>query len=146
MRAWMRALGRVFQQAAMAEGRDFSPRDSIANQQTRQHPVDHVELAAARAAWGAEHRDAFEIAEQRIATFVLNLSLRFAQRGFSPREFILRMTREEIGNYLGLKLETVSRTFSKLQEEGVIAVEQKRLRIEDAARLRDIAGATCAPE
>ena len=47
---------------------------------------------------------------------------------------------------LGLKLETVSRTFSKLQEEGVIAVEQKRLRIEDAARLRDIAGATCAPE
>ena len=85
-------------------------------------------------------------AEQRIATFVLNLSQRFAQRGFSPREFILRMTREEIGNYLGLKLETVSRTFSKLQEEGVIAVEQKRLRIEDAPRLRDIAGATCAPE
>jgi CRP/FNR family transcriptional regulator len=85
-------------------------------------------------------------AEQRIATFVLNLSQRFAQRGFSPREFILRMTREEIGNYLGLKLETVSRTFSKLQEEGLIAVEQKRLRIEDAARLREIAGATCAPE
>lgn len=85
-------------------------------------------------------------AEQRIATFVLNLSQRFAQRGFSPREFILRMTREEIGNYLGLKLETVSRTFSKLQEEGVIAVEQKRLRIEDMNRLREIAGATCAPE
>jgi CRP/FNR family transcriptional regulator len=85
-------------------------------------------------------------AEQRIATFVLNLSQRFAQRGFSPREFILRMTREEIGNYLGLKLETVSRTLSKLQEEGVIAVEQKRLSIENAARLREIAGATCEPE
>jgi CRP/FNR family transcriptional regulator len=84
-------------------------------------------------------------AEQRIATFLLNLSQRVAQRGFSPREFILRMTREEIGNYLGLKLETVSRAFSKLQDEGVIAVEQKRLRIEDAARLRDIAGAVCAP-
>lgn len=83
-------------------------------------------------------------AEQRIATFVLNLSQRFQQRGFSPREFILRMTREEIGNYLGLKLETVSRAFSKLQDEGVIAVEQKRLRIEDVARLRDIAGASCA--
>jgi CRP/FNR family transcriptional regulator len=82
-------------------------------------------------------------AEQRIATFLLNLSQRFAQRGFSSREFILRMTREEIGNYLGLKLETVSRTFSKLQEDGVIAVEQKRLRIEDPARLREIAGATC---
>jgi CRP/FNR family transcriptional regulator len=85
-------------------------------------------------------------AEQRIATFVLNLSQRFAQRGFSPREFILRMTREEIGNYLGLKLETVSRTFSKLQDDGVITVEQKRLRIDEPTRLRDIAGATCAPE
>jgi CRP/FNR family transcriptional regulator len=85
-------------------------------------------------------------AEQRIATFVLNLSQRFAQRGFSPREFILRMTREEIGNYLGLKLETVSRAFSKLQEEGVIGVEQKRLRIADTNRLREIAGATCSLE
>lgn len=85
-------------------------------------------------------------AEQRIATFVLNLSQRFSQRGFSAREFILRMTREEIGNYLGLKLETVSRTFSKLQEDGVIVVEQKRLRIEDNGRLRELAGATCALE
>lgn len=85
-------------------------------------------------------------AEQRIATFVLNLSQRFAQRGFSPREFILRMTREEIGNYLGLKLETVSRTFSKLQDDGVIAVEQKRLRIEDMQRLREVAGAACPIE
>jgi CRP/FNR family transcriptional regulator len=85
-------------------------------------------------------------AEQRLATFVMNLSQRFAQRGFSPREFILRMTREEIGNYLGLKLETVSRTLSKLQEDGVIAVEQKRLRIEDMARLRDAAGASCTLE
>ena len=85
-------------------------------------------------------------AEQRIATFVLNLSQRFAQRGFSPREFILRMTREEIGNYLGLKLETVSRSFSKLQDDGLITVEQKRLRIDEPTRLRDTAGATCATE
>jgi CRP/FNR family transcriptional regulator len=85
-------------------------------------------------------------AEQRIATFVLNLSQRFAQRGFSPREFILRMTREEIGNYLGLKLETVSRTFSKLQDDGVIGVDQKRLRIDNAERLRELAGATCSLE
>lgn len=85
-------------------------------------------------------------AEQRLATFVMNLSQRFAQRGFSPREFILRMTREEIGNFLGLKLETVSRTFSKLQEDGIITVDQKRLRIEDVARLREAAGASCALE
>ena len=85
-------------------------------------------------------------AEQRLATFVLNLSQRFAQRGFSSREFILRMTREEIGNFLGLKLETVSRTFSKMQDDGLIAVEQKRLRIEDLARLREVAGAGCSLE
>jgi CRP/FNR family transcriptional regulator, anaerobic regulatory protein len=85
-------------------------------------------------------------AEQRIATFVLNLSQRLQQRGFSPNEFILRMTREEIGNYLGLKLETVSRAFSKLQDEGVISVDQKRLRIDDARRLRDAAGASCSLE
>jgi CRP/FNR family transcriptional regulator, anaerobic regulatory protein len=85
-------------------------------------------------------------AEQRIATFVLNLSQRLQQRGFSPTEFILRMTREEIGNYLGLKLETVSRAFSKLQDDGVIAIEQKRLRIQSMARLRDLAGASCALE
>ena len=82
-------------------------------------------------------------AEQRIATFLLNLSQRFAQRGFSAREFILRMTREEIGDYLGLKLETVSRTFSRLQDDGVLTVEQKRLRIDDPVRLREIAGAAC---
>ena len=82
-------------------------------------------------------------ADQRIATFLLNLSQRFAQRGFSAREFILRMTREEIGNYLGLKLETVSRTFSRLQDDGVLTVEQKRLRIDDPVRLREIAGAAC---
>jgi CRP/FNR family transcriptional regulator len=85
-------------------------------------------------------------AEQRVATFLLSLSRRFTQRGFSHTEFILRMTREEIGNYLGLKLETVSRTLSRLQEEGVIAVAQKRLRIEDAKRLHEIAGAVSDPD
>jgi CRP/FNR family transcriptional regulator, anaerobic regulatory protein len=85
-------------------------------------------------------------AEQRIGTFLLNLSQRLQQRGFSPREFILRMTREEIGNYLGLKLETVSRAFSRLQEEGVVVVDQKRLRIENLPRLREIAGASCSIE
>jgi CRP/FNR family transcriptional regulator len=78
-------------------------------------------------------------AEQRIATFVLNLSQRFAQRGFSRREFILRMTREEIGNYLGLKLETVSRTFSKLADDGIIEVRHRHLSILDAQALTRLA-------
>jgi len=68
-------------------------------------------------------------AEERIAAFLLNLSQRFVARGYSPSEFHLRMTREEIGSYLGLKLETVSRIFSKFQEDGLISVQQKHIRI-----------------
>lgn len=68
-------------------------------------------------------------AEERLAAFLLNLSQRFTARGFSHAEFYLRMMREEIGSYLGLKLETVSRAFSKFQEEGYIAVQQKHIRI-----------------
>jgi CRP/FNR family transcriptional regulator len=79
-------------------------------------------------------------AEQRVATFLLSLSRRFEQRGFSPNDFNLRMTREEIGNFLGLKLETVSRTLSRLQEEGVVSVDGKRLRIEQHRRLHELAG------
>jgi len=79
-------------------------------------------------------------AEERLAAFLLNLSQRLSTRGYSPTEFILRMTREEIGSYLGLKLETVSRVFSKFQEEGFIAVQQKNIRILDPKRLREAVG------
>jgi CRP/FNR family transcriptional regulator len=75
-------------------------------------------------------------AEERLAAFLLNLSQRFTARGFSPAEFHLRMTREEIGSYLGLKLETVSRAFSRFQEEGLVSVQQKHIRIQDIAGLR----------
>lgn len=75
-------------------------------------------------------------AEERLAAFLLNLSQRFTARGFSHAEFYLRMTREEIGSYLGLKLETVSRAFSKFQEEGFIAVQQKHIRILDVPGLK----------
>jgi CRP/FNR family transcriptional regulator len=77
-------------------------------------------------------------AEERLATFLLNLSRRFVRRGYSASEFHLRMTREEIGSYLGLKLETVSRLFSRFQEEGLIAVEQKHVRILDIAGLERV--------
>ncbi|MBI4741125.1 MAG: fumarate/nitrate reduction transcriptional regulator Fnr [Betaproteobacteria bacterium] len=75
-------------------------------------------------------------AEERLATFLLNLSQRFTARGFSPAEFNLRMTREEIGSYLGLKLETVSRAFSRFQEDGLAAVQQKHIRILDTPGLK----------
>ena len=77
-------------------------------------------------------------AEERLAAFLLNMSQRFTLRGYSPAEFHLRMTREEIGSYLGLKLETVSRAFSRFQEEGFIAVQQKHIRILNIEGLRKL--------
>ena len=79
-------------------------------------------------------------AEERVAVFLLNLSQRFVARGYSPSEFHLRMTREEIGSYLGLKLETVSRIFSRFQEEGLVSVQQKHIRILDVAGLKQVMG------
>ncbi len=68
-------------------------------------------------------------AEERLAMFLLNLSDRLYVRGFAANDFILRMSREEIGSYLGLKLETVSRTLSKFKQDGLIDVEHKHIRI-----------------
>jgi len=68
-------------------------------------------------------------AEERLAAFLLNLVQRLHARGFSQSELVLRMTREEMGSYLGLKLETVSRTFSKFAEDGIVEVKQRHLRI-----------------
>jgi len=79
-------------------------------------------------------------AEERLAMFLLNLSQRFAARGYSPSEFNLRMTRDEIGSYLGMNLETVSRTFSKFQEEGLIGVRQKIIHILDGVGLKRVIG------
>jgi CRP/FNR family transcriptional regulator, anaerobic regulatory protein len=77
-------------------------------------------------------------AEERLAAFLLNLVQRLHARGFSQSELVLRMTREEIGSYLGLKLETVSRTFSKFVEDGIVEVKQRHIRIINADALKDI--------
>ncbi|MFZ3128216.1 MAG: fumarate/nitrate reduction transcriptional regulator Fnr [Rhodoferax sp.] len=77
-------------------------------------------------------------AEERLAAFLLNLVQRLHARGFSQSELVLRMTREEIGSYLGLKLETVSRTFSRFVEDGIIEVKQRHVRILNTDALRDI--------
>ncbi len=68
-------------------------------------------------------------AEERLAAFLLNLVQRLHARGLSKSELVLRMTREEIGSYLGLKLETVSRAFSKFSEDGIIEVKQRYVKI-----------------
>jgi CRP/FNR family transcriptional regulator len=79
-------------------------------------------------------------AEQRLAAFLLSLSRRHQRLGFSASRFVLRMTREEIGNYLGLTLETVSRLFSRFQREGLIGVQQRDVEIRNPARLMEIVG------
>ena len=78
-------------------------------------------------------------AEERLAAFLVNLGQRLQARGFTPTDMVLRMTREEIGSYLGLKLETVSRTFSKFVEDGLITVKQKVIHIIDPERLAQLA-------
>jgi CRP/FNR family transcriptional regulator len=84
-------------------------------------------------------------AEERLAAFLLNLTQRLQARGFSASSLILRMTREEIGSYLGLKLETVSRTFSKFQDEGFLEVKQRQIRVLDQAALQNLVnGSHCA--
>ena len=77
-------------------------------------------------------------AEERLAAFLLNLVQRLQARGFSKSELILRMTREEIGSYLGMKLETVSRTFSKFADDGLVEVKQRHIHICDADALKRI--------
>jgi CRP/FNR family transcriptional regulator len=77
-------------------------------------------------------------AEERVAAFLLNLTQRLKDRGFSPTSLLLRMTREEIGTYLGLKLETVSRCFSRLHEDGVLRVRQRHIQVLDPAALEQL--------
>jgi CRP/FNR family transcriptional regulator, anaerobic regulatory protein len=81
--------------------------------------------------------------EQRLAAFLINLSQRLSALGYSPSEFIMRMSREEIGNYLGLTLETVSRLFSRFAREGLIRVSQREIKILDMAALNELVGKPC---
>ncbi|WP_159874981.1 MULTISPECIES: fumarate/nitrate reduction transcriptional regulator Fnr [Aquitalea] len=84
-------------------------------------------------------------AEERLAAFLLNLSQRLSTRGFAANDFILRMSREEIGSFLGLKLETVSRTLSKFQQQGWLSVDHKHIQLIKADALKDlISGCTHA--
>jgi CRP/FNR family transcriptional regulator len=79
-------------------------------------------------------------AEERLAVFLLDLSTRYRERGYSPTEFVLRLTREEIGSYLGIKLETVSRAFSRFQEEGLLQVQGRVVKLLNLAAVRRRAG------
>jgi CRP/FNR family transcriptional regulator len=77
-------------------------------------------------------------AEQRLAAFLLDLSRRYQARGYSSTEFVLRMTREEIGSHLGLKLETVSRLFSRFHQEGIVLVQGRVIKLLDRVALQQL--------
>jgi CRP/FNR family transcriptional regulator len=79
-------------------------------------------------------------AEQRIAAFLLSLSKRYQKLGYASTRFSLRMTREEIGSYLGLTLETVSRLFSRFQRDGLLISQQRDVELKDIDRLRERVG------
>jgi CRP/FNR family transcriptional regulator len=79
-------------------------------------------------------------AEARLSAFLLSISLRFKQRGFSSAEFYLSMSRNDIANYLGLAVETVSRMFTRFQEDGIIHAERKHIVINDRSMMQKIAG------
>ena len=79
-------------------------------------------------------------AEERLALFLLDLADRQERRGYSSSEFVLRMTREEIASYLGLKLETVSRLFSHCHEIGLLQVQGRAVKLLDLATLKKLAG------
>jgi CRP/FNR family transcriptional regulator, anaerobic regulatory protein len=78
--------------------------------------------------------------EARLAAFLINMSQRLSALGYSSTDFIMRMSREEIGNYLGLTLETVSRLFSRFARDGLIRVNQREIRILDMAALQELSG------
>lgn len=84
-------------------------------------------------------------AQERLATFLLNLSERLMQRGQSAREFNLSMTRQDIANYLGLTLETVSRTFTQFQNDGLVDVDRRLIRIRDRTRFAAATGVCASP-
>ncbi|RKZ47854.1 MAG: transcriptional regulator FNR [Gammaproteobacteria bacterium] len=76
--------------------------------------------------------------EEKVATFLLTISSRYHQLGFSAKEFKLTMSRQEIGNYLGITFETVSRVFGRLQRNGIIKVNRKAINILDMVALKNL--------
>lgn len=85
-------------------------------------------------------------AEERLANFLLNLSSRFSARGYSASEFNLRMSREELGSYLGMKIETVSRLFTRFTEAGLLQIKLRNVKLVDIAGLAQLAGQAYSPD
>jgi CRP/FNR family transcriptional regulator len=85
-------------------------------------------------------------ADGRIATFIDDLASRYWSRGYSGTSFVLTMSRQDIGCYLGLAVETVSRTLTRFQDSGILRVNRREVEILDHQTLRRIAGARIEPK
>jgi len=81
-----------------------------------------------------------KLAEERLASFLLDISRRYQERGYSPKNYVLGMTRNDIANYLGLTKETVSRLLNRFQKDGILLIKTKRIQIVNASLLNAIAG------
>jgi len=79
-------------------------------------------------------------AEERLAAFLVSMSKRLSKRGLSATDFYLSMSRHEIGNYLGLAVETVSRLFTRFQDEGLLKVDRKHVQVLNLLALESMAG------
>lgn len=77
-------------------------------------------------------------AEERLGAFLLSMSRRLAKRGLSATDFYLSMSRHEIGNYLGLAVETVSRLFTRFQDDGLMRVDRKHIELFDLDGLESL--------
>jgi len=107
-------------------------------------PTLHAHLNKLMSQRIVQDQSAFQIlanlrSESRLAAFLIDLGKRFSALGYSPNSFVLRMTREEIGSYLGLSLETVSRLFSRFQEENLLDVQTRHLHITNLEALSELA-------
>ncbi len=140
-------------------GSETCPGDAVALEDSEVVEIPFEELDALACREPALQRDLFRMlageiqrerslmlllgsmrAEERLAAFLINLSQRFSARGFSAYRFLLRMTREEIGSLLGLKLETVSRILSRFQAEGLIGVRNREVQIVSMPALKAVIG------
>lgn len=112
-------------------------------------PTLHAHLNRLMSQRLVQDQNAFQIlanmrSEARLAAFILDLGKRYSRLGYSPNTFVLRMTREEIGSYLGLSLETVSRLFSRFQEDGLVDVQTRHLQITNPEGLAAVASGRTA--
>ncbi|MEE9446134.1 MAG: fumarate/nitrate reduction transcriptional regulator Fnr [Cocleimonas sp.] len=81
--------------------------------------------------------------DERFATFLLTMSEHYQSRGFSSKEFVIPMSRQDLSNYLGMAVETLSRIISRMTESGIIKIDRRMVVISDSEKLHRLAHSYC---